>query len=132
MITDDPENETFNGIRMYKATYAKSLIVSYLNINGLLSKFNEFSEIMEDGLVDIMTVAETKLDETVMDNIILSKNYKIYRRDGTRTSHGLATYVRSDLTHCRRNDLEDGMTCLSEYIIIEVWLKKQRWFIVSV
>ena len=135
---NDNENEfmsegqgTFHDLRVYKCSHAKNILIGYLNINGLLGKFAEFSEILSDDLVDVMGVAETKIDDTVLDSVINIKNYKLYRQDGTRTAHGLAIYVRSDLTHCRRRDLERNFGS-SQYIIIELWLKKQRWFVVSI
>ena len=128
----DEEYDTFHLLRQYKSANAKCLIVSYLNINGILNKFSEMSVVMNDELVDIMAIAETKLDETVRDNIIHVKNYKMYRCDGSRVAHGLMVYIRSDITHCRRYDLDSNGELESQYIVIEVWLKKQRWFFVAV
>jgi len=138
--TDDTDNindsnvhgvDTFHSLKSYRGSHPKGIIISYLNINSLLSKFNEFSELMRDELVDCVSVAETKLDCTVLDAIINVKNYKLYRNDVSRLAHGLVTYVRSDITHCRRSDLEPENSS-TQYIVIEAWFKKDKWFMVSV
>ena len=125
------KDDTFRPLREYKQRFPKGVTISYLNINSILNKFNEFSRVMTDALADIVSIAETKIDETVLDAVLSVKNFKLYRCDGTRYSRGLITYVRSDLTHCRRTDLENSDSD-AQYIVIEVWLKKQRWFFVSV
>ena len=129
-VTNGSECETFYQLREYKVKYAKCLIVSYLNINSLFSKFSEFSQCLIDELVDIVCIAETKLDDTILDSAIHVRNYKLYRQDGTRQAHGLAVYVKSDLTHCRRTDLESCISGNGQNIIIELWLRKQKWFFV--
>ena len=118
---------TFGPLKEYKNRFPKNLIVSYLNINSILGKFSEISEIMKDELADIVSFAETKIDETVLDAVLNVRNYKSYRNDGTRYSHGLITYIRSDITHCRRKDQENS-NCGAQYIILEVWLRKKKWF----
>jgi exonuclease III len=127
----ESECDTFHLLREYKNNHAKSVIISYLNINGLLGKFAELSVLMNDELADIVSIAETKLDDSVRDSVINIKNYKMYRCDGSRFSHGLIMYVRSDITHCRRTDL-DTANHESQIIVIEAWLRKQKWFFVSV
>ena len=123
--------DSYQILRNYKHKYPKNLILGYLNVNSVLSKFNELAIPMIDELVDVMMFAETKLDDTIRDATINIKNYKLHRNDRSRTAHGLLTYVRSDLTHRRRKDLEEnGSGC--QYIVIEIWLKKQKWFIVSI
>ena len=118
---------SFGPLKEYKNRFPKNLIVSYLNINSILGKFSEISEIMKDELADIVSFAETKIDETVLDAVLNVRNYKSYRNDGTRYSHGLITYIRSDITHCRRKDQENS-NCGAQYIILEVWLRKKKWF----
>jgi exonuclease III len=92
--------------------------------------FHEVCEMMTDGLVDIVSFGESKLDETMSDSVIAIPNFKAYRHDVSRVAHGLITYIRSDIPHFRRKDLEN-IRLNYQCIIIEVWIHKQKWFFVS-
>ena len=106
-------------------------MLSYLNVNSLTRVFDELKIAMTDGLVDMISIGESKLDEFILDNIVKVKNFKIYRRDVKRNAHGLVTYVRSSIIHMRRLDLELENSN-SQYIVIELRLRKEKWFVISV
>ena len=93
--------------------------------------FHEVCEMMSDGLVDVFSIGESKLDEAISDNLVAVPNYKAYRHDVSRIAHGLITYIRSDIAHFRRKDLENS--CLNyQCVILEVWIQKQKWFFMSI
>ncbi len=123
--------DTFSQLKKYKSDHDKGLMIAYININSLTRVFGELKTVMTDGLADILSVGESKLDSSIYDRLIRVENYKMYRRDVKRTAHGLIIYIRSNITHFRRMDLEydDSET---QFITLEVWLKKEKWFIVSV
>ena len=125
------DNDTFYYLRRYKGNHPKGLMVAYLNVNSVIRKFNELVVPMVDELVDIMCLAETRLDDTIPDSTIGVSNYKLHRNDGSKFAHGLLMYVRSDITHRRRKELEIYESGC-QFIVLEIWLKKQKWFFVSV
>ena len=111
--------------------HVKGFVLGSLNINSLMKSFHEIKEMMTDGLIDMISFGESKLDTLVTDMTIEIPNFKLYRKDISRVAHGLATYIRSDIVHFRRSDLEN--TYLNyQSIIIEVWLHKEKWFFMSV
>ncbi len=106
-------------------------MISYLNINSLTQTFGELKPVMNDGLVDMINIGESKLNDCVTDAVIHVQHFKTYRCDVTRGGHGLITYIRSSIIHMRRTDIEIYKSD-SQYVVIEVWLRKEKWFIVSV
>ena len=123
-------NDNFGELRKYKLEHVKGLALGYLNVNSLLKSLHEIREMMRDGLMDIVSYGESKLDTLVSDMTIEIPNFKTLRNDASRIAHGLVTYVRSDIIHFRRLDLEK--TCLNyQSIIVEVWLHKEKWLFMS-
>ena len=123
-------HDCFTPLRLYRKKYCKNMVFSYININSLTRCFHELSAVLTDNLVDFLCVAETKLDELVLDSCISVENYRIYRNDVSRHRHGILTYVRSDITHCRRTEFELACTG-AQYIVIEFYLKKQKCFLIN-
>ena len=125
--TDSMEpKETFHDLKQYKLSYDKGLMTAYININSLTKCFEEFHDMMKDGLVDIISFGESKLDDSVTDHVVSVPGFKLYRKDVSRIAHGIVTYVRSDIIHFRRAELE-----VDQSIVIEVRLGKEKWFFVS-
>ena len=56
-------------------------------------------------LVDMLIVAETKIDGSFNINLCKVEGYKTERRDRTAHGGGLMTFVRSDMRFKRRKDL---------------------------
>jgi hypothetical protein len=73
--------------------------------------------------VDVLFLAETKIDGTFCDAQFTVDNYHFWRKD--RTTHGgLAVYVRSDLPCDRKNKLE--FQCI-ESISVEIKIGSDKW-----
>ena len=82
-------------------------MIAYLNINSYRYKYCDILELLHHQYVDIMCVAETKLDQTYPDGQFIAENYVMYRRDGISSrSGGLITYVSTAISSRRRSDLE--------------------------
>lgn len=127
---DFRDSETFGALKQFRHKHFHGLVLGYLNINSLMKCLHEIRDMMAEGLVDIISFGESKLDCLISDAIVAVPNFKLYRHDVSRVAHGLITYIRSDIVHFRRKDLE---TCNQNFqcIIIEVWLRKEKWFFVS-
>ncbi len=97
----------------------------------MIRAFGELKYIMNDDLVDMISIGESKLDDCMTNAVIHVQNFKTYRCDVTRRAHGLITYIRASMIHMRRTDIEIYKSD-SQYVVIEVWLRKEKWFIVSV
>ena len=63
-VTDDNEScGAFKSIRDYRKKYHNNVILSFININSLTRAFSELSTLLSDNLVDVLSVAESKLDD---------------------------------------------------------------------
>ncbi len=102
----------------------KGFMIYYLNINSLTQTFGELKSVMNDDLVDMISIGESKLNDCVTDAVIHVQNFKTYPCDVTR-AHGLVTYIRSSIIHMRRTDIEIYKSDF-QYVVIEVWLRKEN------
>ena len=87
-------NESFLVIRK---KYYKNVIISYLNVNSIRNKFNDINMLLAKNL-NVLCIAETKLDSSFPDNQFLLDGFKKpYRLDVNSRSAGLLLYVCEDL-----------------------------------
>ena len=104
-----------------------------MNINSIRNKFQTIEFILKNAYVDFLSLSETKLDESFPGPQFHVPNYDCLRNDRSVLGGGLMFYIRPDIPHRRRLDLEqmtDNHAGL-EIIILEVMLnKKERWIYV--
>ena len=74
-------------------------------------------------LVDILIIAETKIDDSFNDNLFQAKGYKMERRDRTAHGGGLMAHIRADLPFKRRKDIGSDEV---ESICFELSMKKKK------
>ena len=84
----------------------KGLRISHLNICSLTSKLDYLRSLLQRGNIDIFTLSETHLDDTVSDAELKIDNYKLERVDRNRRGGGVCVYIIDNLTYIRRLDLE--------------------------
>ena len=103
---DSDKYDVYDKLRTLKNENKKRSVICHLNINSIRYKFDELREILDDKLVDMLIISETKIDSSFNDNLFQVEGYKTERRDRTAHGGGLMTFVRSDLPFKRRKDLE--------------------------
>lgn len=96
----------FKELKQVRNNNRKRPIIAYININSVRYKFHELREILDEELVDILTIAETKLDNSFNNNLFTIDGCKLERRDRTAHECGIMTLVRADLPIRMRKDLE--------------------------
>lgn len=85
--TTPSENKNlFQDLRDTRRLHPKNFIAAYLNINSLRYKFDEIKELLVENIVDLLIIAETKLDNTFRDSLFQVEGYNLQRRD--RDQHG--------------------------------------------
>ena len=108
----------------------KNPIISYININSIRNKFELLSDLLIDQ-VDLLAIAETKLDDSFSDSqFVLNGFKKPYRLDITKNSGGLLFYIRSNLPS--RQLKEFSISHSLQAIPIELTLKDSKWLIIIV
>ena len=83
---------------------------------------------MRDGPFDILTLNETKLDNSILDCEVQIPGYDIIRSDRNRNGGGVAMYIRTVIPYIIRKDLsQDTLELLS----IEVKKPKSKPLFIS-
>ena len=95
-VTGGPKpNDILNKLRDFRVKNKENLIVSYLNINSIRNKFESLKTVVCNNL-DIITIAETKLDNTFTTNQFMIDGFiKPFRYDRNKNGRGLLTFVRA-------------------------------------
>lgn len=82
------------------------LQLSFSNIRGLRTNFDEVSHFLQARSPDIFAVSETKLDSSVASPDVTPVGYSLHRLDKA-PCHGLALYAKTSLPLRRLHDSED-------------------------
>ena len=101
-----------------------NVIIGTLNINSLASKFDEF-KLVVSGIVDILIVTETKLDNTFATSQFYIEGFSIpCRLDRNRNGGGIIIYVREDIRTkiLTKHNLPEGI----EGIFLEINFRKSK------
>ena len=70
-----------------------------------MKHFDELLIYMQDKPFDILTLNETRLDNSISDSEVKIPGYDIVRRDRNRNGGGVAMFIRSTISFINRNDL---------------------------
>ena len=76
---------------------------------------------MSDKIVDLLFIAETKLD-----NLFKTDGYKLFRRDRNCHCGGIIALVNTDFPSSRKGNLE------SENISFEVNINDKKWLVMGI
>ena len=124
---DDDVTSKLKSIRL---KMPKNIIISYININSIRNKIKNL-EILISDLVDVLTIAETKIDGSFSTPQFLLKNFKTpFRLDVSDRSGGLMTYIRADIPS--RLLMEYKFPIDIQILPIELNLKKAKWLLLSI
>ena len=126
-VSGDPV-ELSELLPFYKAN-VNNLKIAHVNINSLRHKFQPLVEVMNKGMLDILSIQETKLDVSFPVAQFSINGYKCYRKDVTCNAGGLIVYVRSDLRQRRLDQLEADYNHIDgrlETLAIEIQLNAEK------
>ncbi|VDI73377.1 Hypothetical predicted protein, partial [Mytilus galloprovincialis] len=104
--TREDEINLFEELKQVRNKHPNKFICSYLNINSLRYKFCAIKDLLSERIVDLLIIAETKLDDTFPDAQFKLDHYHLWRADRSAHGGGLAAYMRSDLASDRQKHLE--------------------------
>ena len=90
--------ECITELEKVKINNIKNVIIATLNVNSLVSKFDEL-KVMGQRIFDILIINETKLDSSFAVNQFCINDFlTLYRLDRNRNGGGIIIYVREDIT----------------------------------
>ena len=83
--------------------------IENLNIASLPKHIDELRILLSDRCLDILTINETRLDDTISDEEIHIDGYVVIRRDRSvngRNGGGVCIFVRRNISFVVRTDLK--------------------------
>jgi hypothetical protein len=107
--------------------------LSHVNINSLKHKFDYFHSILSEGILDVLCLTETKLDETYSANLFHCKGFKCHRKDRNARSGGIMVFIRDDIPHTRMQQYEfhEANTHV-ENMVFEITIKQFKFHLLVV
>ena len=90
----------FNSVRQFKLNHSKNLITSHhYNVNSIRHKFCEILPLITEFQVDILAIAESKLDDSFPSQQFNISNYKLHRQDRANHVGGIMIYINDCIPH---------------------------------
>ena len=131
-ISNESENNTFygtNALYDIRKKYLNNVVIGSPNINSLTNKFDALNEIVKHQ-VDIVTLVETKLDDTFTEDQFCTEGFsKPYRLDRNRNGGRVMIYVRKDIPSKELKNHK--FTKHGEARFIEINLRKSKLLLVG-
>ena len=94
----DMLSESCNGnsylMKGYLIKNARNCIIGHLNVNSIRNKFDAIECILNEGLVDIFAISESKLDDSIPLSQFSVNDFSIHRKDRNKYGGGVVIYVR--------------------------------------
>ena len=89
---------------------------------------DELTIVINELSFDVITINETRLDESFNDRDVRISGYDIIRRDRNRHGGGVAIYIRNNIPYIQRHDL---LVQDLEKICVEIKKPKSKLFLIS-
>jgi len=84
----------------------KGVSIGHLNTRSILPKIDEIKMILTNSNLDILTISESWLDNSILPHEIEIAGYTTLRKDRNRHGGGVMQYIKNDLNFKERSDLE--------------------------
>ena len=119
-----------SAIKSLRLSHSNNVIISYINVNSIRNKLDDLNEVVSNN-VDILCIAETKLDNSFPEaQFILNGYKKTYRLDISASSGGLLTYVNTMIPS--RQLISFVIPSDIQCIVIELNLRRQKWLLLAI
>jgi hypothetical protein len=110
---EDRVEDVFDELKHLRRKHPLQFMCAYLNIKSLRYTFCLIEELLTSNIVDMLFLAEAKIDETFTDTQFKVNDFHFWHADRNQYDGGLVTYARSDLACDRRMNLEYQSMSLS-------------------
>ena len=102
----------------YNLKSAKGLKCMQLNIRTPLPNFEEIKHIVSDLDIDILSLNETRLDNSISDGHINIDNYCLFRKHRNRSGGGIALYIQTSLSPVQ-STIKSESECICVYVKVK-------------
>ena len=120
----------YNVLKTLKVKHPDNVSIAYLNINSVRNKLDQLIEYLGN-TINILMIAETKLDESFPDSQFkISGMKKPYRLDVTSNSGGLLVYIDTNISSKRifLNSIPKDI----QAIVFEIIIKNRRLLMICI
>ena len=126
--SSDTLNDYLIRLSKQRLTYPKNLIMGHLNIN---SRRNNFSSLQQTVLskTDILLLSEAQIDDSFPDSQFFAEDFKMYRKDRTKTGGGILFYPNENLPGKIINSYNFKKN--SEIILFEFSVSNKKWLLLG-
>ena len=100
------DNCILKEVKQFYLNNKNNFKMAHINVNSVRNKFEPFREVLLENIFDILSIQETKLDDSFPDAQFNVSMYKCCRNDYKCNEGGLMIYVRNDMIQRRRHDIE--------------------------
>lgn len=127
-------NVEIEGVKQFYVNNIRNLKFCHININSVRHKFGPIQDVLNNNMVDVMLIQETKLDDSFPLAQFNVDGYTLYREDHKSNSCGIMAHIRNDIPQRRLKDFEIKTNELGRYesMAIEINLNREKWLIISV
>ena len=102
----------------------KGLKFAHVNITSLPKHLDELKLFLQQLPFEILSLNETRLDETIQNNMVQIPGYEIIRRDRNRRGGGVAFLVKNNYSYTLRDDvISKDLEAMSRPILILTWYR---------
>ncbi|XP_073245687.1 uncharacterized protein [Porites lutea] len=102
--------------------------IAGLNINSLTKHIDELRILLADRSIDILSINETKLDDSINSCEVQIPGYEFIRRDRNRQGGGVGFYIKTSINFGVRSDLNAPSL---ENLCIEIRKPNSRPFLIA-
>ena len=128
-VEDDFDNPAIK-LREIKLKNPKNPFLAYINVNSIRNKHSDLFAFL-DCNIDILTIAETKLDCTFPTAQFIVEGYKEpFCKDRNKNGGGRLVYVKEDIPS-RELKNHPPVPDLLDIVVIELNFRKQKWLLIS-
>jgi exonuclease III len=103
-----------------KVNYSAKIKIVTININSLRGKSLELQAFLDMNKSDIVAIQETKIDNSISTNELISENleYDVYRKDRTMGGGGVMLLIKRHLDSMPMQDLENKSESVWAKIVV--------------
>lgn len=111
------KDNTYQMIRIL-SKQKSGLNVCHINAQSIKGKIDEFRYIFEGSDIDVICVTETWLNDSIKDEMVSLKKFKIFRNDRKSLGGGVAIYVKENV--CSKSVFMSQKDDKVEHIFVEI------------
>ena len=121
-LNPGPSEMQFIDEKTWKPLKTRGLYFCHLNMNSLLSKIDELSDITNYIKPVILGITESKLDSSVTNAEVNINGYSIIRNDRNRNGGSVACYIRNDVCFNIKNIFSNSI----EHVLFKILIPKVK------